>query len=76
MIDLYFCKHTEAIQNAFQKLQVLFCIFVIIKRRLLSSIDVATGILKVDAKKEQTIISFCIYQFSRLDECVPSRAVV
>ena len=52
MIDFYFCKHTEAIQNAFQKLQVLFCIFVIIKRRvMLSSIDVATGILKVDAKK-------------------------
>ena len=53
MIDFYFCKHIEAIQNAFQKLQVLFCIFVTVLLRggLLSSIDVATGILKVDAKK-------------------------
>ena len=53
-----------------------FVFLLLLRGGLLSSIDVAMGILKVDAKKEQTIISFCIYQFSRLGECVPSRAVV
>ena len=53
MIDFYFCKHIEVIQKLMlsKNCKYYFVFLLLLRGGLLSSIDVATGILKVDAKK-------------------------